>query len=75
MSKTYFEVEVSNRDETVAALFTDLEAAKAYADDCESIRGVVLVTVTGPYSIFDKETVWKAYMRTWAMFNENKGVT
>lgn len=71
--RQYYEVEVSNAEETVAALFDSLEAAKDYAGDCEQIVGVTLVCVTGPYKVFSRETVHVAYVRTWQMFNNLKG--
>lgn len=74
MSKQFWEVEVSNSSDTVAALFDSLEAAKRYADDCEDIAGVRIVVCTGPYTVFSTETVWKAYMRTWDMFNGLKEI-
>ena len=72
-NRKFYEVEVSNATETVAALFEDLITARRYATDCEEIRSVTLVTITGPYTVFTHETVWKAYMRTWKMFNQLKG--
>lgn len=73
VNRKFYEVEVSNRSETIAALFDSLVAARRYATDCEDITGVSLVSITGPYTVFTNETVWKAYMRTWNMFNNLKG--
>lgn len=73
ITRSFFEVEVSNASDTVAALFEDLTAAKAYANDCEEISGVRIVSISGPYSVYTRETVWQAYVRTWNIFNNLKG--
>lgn len=73
MSKKFWEVEVSNNEETVSALFDSVKAARAYADDCSDIRGVTMVYMSGPYRVFSNETVHIAYVRTWKIFSQLKG--
>lgn len=73
MNRSFYEVEVSNNVETVSALFEDMETAKMYADDCESITGVRLVVISGPYRVFTRESLHVAYARTWSMFSNLKG--
>jgi ABC-type hemin transport system ATPase subunit len=69
----FFEVEVSDDEQTVSCLFADLTSAQAYADDCAEIPAVRLIQVSGPYRVYDKESVAIAYARTWNVFNKLKG--